>query len=162
MRGAVVHGYEACEENATVARENLRLNGCLSTVTTAFIGAKNTGATEVGFNERTPARSGGFQKENRRAVDNLSLAEQIEKHRPQGLKIDIEGAEMELLEARFPLDGIRAIVLEYHFRVDKSCVNARERIGWLCSHFKHNRMHISIRRDQTWGGWTDQLMYFWN
>lgn len=162
MRGAVVRGYEACEENAILARENLRLNDCASTVTTAFVSANSSGYTEVGFNERTPARSGSAQAKNRRAVQNVSLVEEIERHRPQGVKIDIEGAEMELLEARFPLAGIRVVILEYHFRLDNSCANARERVRWLCSHFKHHRIPSQVMKSETWRGWQDAVMLFWD
>jgi FkbM family methyltransferase len=162
MRGARVYGYEACEENTEIAERNLTINGCKSTVTTGFITSTTGGTTEVGFNEKTPARSGSDVKTGQRLVRNFNLTEEILKHKPQGLKIDIEGAELELLEQRFPLTGVNTLFLEYHFRLDKSCANARERIGWLMQHFRYCRVNKDVLTKDAWGAWIDTIMIFWN
>jgi len=159
---AIVVGYEACSENTAIAKENFRLNGCHSTVTTAFVTARDSGVTSVQFNPRTPARSSPRSAGVQRFVSNLSLASEIHKHTPQGIKLDIEGGELPILDAGFPLEGVRALAMEYHFRFDKSCGNARRRIAPLLSHFKHHSVPKTVFTEDAWPAWQDALMYFWS
>lgn len=160
--GAKVEGYEACVENTDVAVANLRLNGCESTVETAFISARDGGLSSVSYNERTPARSSPTAKGLQRFVKNVSLAEVIRTRRPQGIKIDIEGGEFALLDTGLPLDGVRAVALEYHFRFDKDCVAARRRIAPLLSHFRHNSVPKTVFTQAKWPAWQDAIMLFWS
>jgi FkbM family methyltransferase len=158
---AKVIGYEACEENTILATANLELNQCRSTVTTAFISGRTGGKTSVNFNERTPARSSPTCKGMQRYVSNVSLAEEIDRLKPDGLKIDIEGGEFELLDSGIPLDGIRAVALEYHFRFDKSCVKARKRIGPLIEYFPNHSIPKTIFSEDAWPAWQDAILLFW-
>jgi FkbM family methyltransferase len=160
--GAEVFGYEACSENTVVASENLRVNGCRSNVQTAFVSDRLGGVSSVSFNERTPARSSSIAKGVQRFVKNVSLADEIEKHKPHGLKIDIEGGELPILDAGIPLDGIRAMAVEYHFRFDKDCAAARRRIAPLMSHFKHNSVPKTIFMTDKWPAWQDAILFFWS
>lgn len=160
--GAEVIAYEACRENTEVATENLRVNGCRSTVETAFVSSRPGGVSSVSFNERTPARSSARANGVQRFVKNVSLAEEIAKHNPHGLKVDIEGGELAILDAGLPLDGIRALAVEYHFRFDKDCVAARRRIAPLLSHFKHNSVPKTIFMTDKWPAWQDAIMFFWS
>jgi len=159
---AYVVGYEACEENAGVARENLRLNGCHSSVETAFVTTRGGGVSSVNFNERTPARSSPDAKGVQRFVKNVSLADEIRSHTPQGIKIDIEGGELPLLDAGLPLAGVRALAMEYHFRFDKDCRAARRRIAPLLAHFKHNSVPKAVFKNDVWPAWQDAIMFFWS
>lgn len=159
---ARVIGYEACKENTSLATKNLEMNRCRSTVRTAFVTARSRGLTSVNFNPRTPARSSAKAKGSQRFVPNISLAEEIKDHCPQGLKIDIEGGEFELLDSGIPLAGIRALALEYHFRFDKDCVKARKRIAPLVSHFSHNSIPKTVFTHDRWPAWQDAIMFFWS
>lgn len=160
-RGASVVGYEACQENTELAKENLRLNKCKSVITTAFLSTKG-GVTSVQFNERTPARSSPAAAGRQRFVSNICFADEIRKHKPQGIKMDIEGGELPILDAGFPLDGVRAVALEYHFRFEKDCRIARRRIAPLLSHFKYHSVPKAVFNSDRWLPWQDALMYFWN
>jgi FkbM family methyltransferase len=159
---ARVFAYEACEENTAVARQNLSLNQCRSVVRTAFVTARSNGVTSVSFNPRTPARSSAKSQGEQRFVPNVSLAEEIEKHSPQGLKIDIEGGEFALLDTGIPLQGLRAIAIEYHFRFDKDCEKARRRIAPLLAHFRHNSIPKTFFTHDTWPAWQDAILFFWS
>jgi len=161
-RNAHVIGYEACEENTKLASQNLALNRCLSTVQTAFVAAKSGGRTSVNYNQRTPARSSPTAKGSQRFVPNICLADEIMRHTPQGLKIDIEGGEFDLLDAGIPLQGIRALAIEYHFRFDKDCEKARRRIAPLVSHFLHNSIPKTVFTHNVWPAWQDAIMFFWS
>jgi FkbM family methyltransferase len=161
-RKARVFAYEACEENATLARQNIALNQCCSVVQTGFITARSGGVTSVNFNQRTPARSSAKAQGIQRFVRNMSLAEEIAKHSPQGLKIDIEGGEFALLDAGIPLQGLRAMAIEYHFRFDKDCEKARMRIAPLIAHFRHNSIPKTVFTHDTWPAWQDAILFFWS
>lgn len=160
--GAEVFGYEACIENAEVAAENIRINACHSKIQTAFLSARRDGVSSVFFNERTPARSSSNAKGSQRFVKNVSLIDEIRKHKPHGLKIDIEGGEIPILDAGIPLDGIRSIAIEYHFRFDKDCAAARRRIAPLLSHFKHSSVPKTVFITERWQAWQDAIMFFWS
>lgn len=160
--GAMVVGYEACRENTDIAAENIRLNGCASKVATAFVSARSSGLSSVSFNERTPARSSPTASGVQRFVPNVSLAEEIARLKPSGIKIDIEGGELPILDAGFPLNGLRAVALEYHFRFDKDCAAARRRIAPFLSHFKHNSVPKTVFTHSRWPAWQDAIMLFWS
>lgn len=161
-RNAKVIGYEACEENTVLAQQNLALNGCCSTVQTGFVSAKSSGVTSVAFNANTPARSSRAAKGVQRFVTNIDIAREIQRHQPAGLKIDIEGGEFDLLDEGFPIDSVRAIAIEYHFRFDKDCEKARGRIQPLLQIFKHRSIPKAILTHSQWPAWQDALLYFWN
>lgn len=161
-REARVFGYEACRENTALAKKNLTLNGCESTVKTAFVTAKASGVTSVNFNPRTPARSSTRASGTQRFVENVSLSDEIARLSPQGLKIDIEGGEFSILDEGLPLHGIRAVALEYHFRFDKDCERALRRITPLLSHFRHNSIPKTVMTHKTWPAWQDAIFFFWS
>lgn len=161
-RSAMVFGYEACDENTKIAAKNIELNQCRSKVLTGFVASKNEGMTSVNFNQRTPARSSVSARGSQRFVPNISLREEIAKHSPQGLKIDIEGGEFDLLDAGIPLNGIRALAIEYHFRFDKDCEKARRRIAPLMKHFKNNSIPKTVFTHDMWPAWQDAIMLFWS
>jgi FkbM family methyltransferase len=160
--GAEVVAYEACHENTEIATRNLRMNGCCAVIETAFISSRTGGVSSVAFNDRTPARSSAMANGTQRFVKNKSLADEILKHKPHGLKIDIEGGELPILDAGFPLDGIRSLAVEYHFRFDKDCAAARRRITPLLSHFKHNSVPKTVFTKDKWPAWQDAIMLFWS
>jgi FkbM family methyltransferase len=161
QRGATVYGYEACEENASVARRNLLANGCRSVVETAFVTHKDAGVTSMNFKPETPSRSSTRSGGVQRFVKNRSLASLVRQHKPHGIKIDIEGGEFELLDHGFPLDGVRAVALEYHFRFDKSYANARRRLMKLKDAFPNQAYRKALDTEDSYGGWQDETMFFW-
>jgi FkbM family methyltransferase len=161
-KGACVIAFEACAENTEVAKENLRMNDCRSTVNTGFVSTHGSGVSSMSFNARTPARSSPHVNGLQRFVRNVSLADEIAKHKPHGLKIDIEGGELSILDDGLPLDGVRALAIEYHFRFDKDCASARRRIEPLLSHFKHNSVPKTVFSADRWPAWQDAIMFFWS
>lgn len=162
VKGATVYGFEACEENAQVANHNLQVNKCKSKVFTGFIKSVSDGATKVGFNEKTPARSSEFYKGPMRLVRNYSLNEAISKYKPNGLKIDIEGGEFDLLDNGINVGGLNSLVLEYHFRFNKDTKLARKRIQPFMESFRNNSVPKCVFELDEWKGWQDAIFYFWN
>ena len=161
MRSCKVVAYEACEENLEIGSANTKLNSCKTLWKLGFVSAKAQGVSSVSFNSETPARSSTSSRGKQRFVGNLSLSEEIRTHKPQGIKIDIEGAEFSILETRFPLDGIRAIAIEYHMRIDKDLRKCRSRIQWLRDAFPLANFRSQILEKDVWGGWQDTMLFFW-
>lgn len=161
-RGAKVIGFEPFKENAELAQKNLAENECRSEVRICFIGSKNEGMTSANFNAQTPARSSAFSKGEQRWVKNCSIHEQIKQYKPSGLKIDIEGGEFDILDTKFPLDGVRALAMEYHFRFNKNCIIARKRIEWIKNNFRYNSIPKTIYDNDVWPAWQDTMLFFWN
>lgn len=162
VKGAIVYGFEACEENAQIANYNLQLNKCKSKIFTGFIKSVGTGTSKIVFNERTPARSSPFSKGVMRCVPNYSLNEAISKYKPNGLKIDIEGGEFDLLDNGINVNGLNSLVIEYHFLFNKDTKLARKRIKPLMESFKNNSIHKNVLEQDQWNSWQDSVFYFWN
>lgn len=80
-------------------------------------------------------------KRGRETIDVavVPIAKMIEKHNINCIKIDIEGYEIELLE-NLPLqnlNGIKKLVYEYSFDIDKSIPRFLNIVKKLKKHFKH-------------------------
>lgn len=161
MRRCNVIAYEACEENLKIGVANTELNRCKTQWKLAFVSDKSSGVSSISFNPETPARSSKLSRGKQRFVANVSLSDEIRIHRPQGIKIDIEGGEFDILQAGFPLDGIRAIAIEYHMRMDKDLRKCRSRIQWLTEAFAFSNFQREILEKEVWGGWQDTMLFFW-
>lgn len=161
-RGALCLGVEASSASFALASENLRANGCASTVIHGAV-TPRPGQTRLRLNERTPSRTSAFNaKGEEEVVTNVTMASLLASFRPTVLKLDIEGGEYALLDAGFDLAGLRAIAMEYHFRFDKRTSEAVRRIARLEVAFARSNMHCSIHREPRWRGPCDAPMFFWN
>jgi FkbM family methyltransferase len=158
---AQIYSVEPIAENVTLLRENFRRNNFNSIIDECAVGTCN-GFVDIAFSPNTPARSTILKHNNNsRRVRQRAFRSVLDAFQPDGLKIDIEGAEFAILEQTFPVSGIRAIALEYHFRFDKSCINARRRIEFLLKEFPHHSIHSYVFSKNVWSGWQDDLMLFW-
>jgi len=164
LKGAKVCAFEPVVGNAQLARDNFALNRCKSALDMRFVSAAGCSSkARVFVNETTPARCSAFSgKGIPLTVNTVSIDEIIRQYRPDGLKIDIEGSEFDILDRRFPIDGIRAIALEYHFRYNRSCITARRRLAWLVEAFEHNSIQSAMFNEPVWRGWQDMVCFFWN
>ena len=52
-------------------------------------------------------------------VSSVSFSDLIQKHKPNKIKIDVEGAEYDFLPFTFP-DFVERLVMEIHFQYDPS------------------------------------------
>lgn len=68
-------------------------------------------------------------------VSGISFAQAMERHAPHGIKMDIEGAEIAILESirEQPqlLDGVKYLALEYHLDYDPSLSSYHSRVSAL-------------------------------
>lgn len=155
---------EPCLENVELIRENLKHNGVHAKVLRGYATDSSNGNTEVFFNAKTPGRSGSQSKGQKEQVQNLSVNELLREYRPHGLKMDIEGGEFSVLDNGLHADCLNSlskVAMEYHYRFEKSCKKARQRVQPFLDHFRHRSVSKSLFTDDDWGGWQDDLMYFW-
>lgn len=72
-------------------------------------------------------------------VPAISFAQAIERHTPQGIKMDIEGAELAILDSlegsANVFDGVRYLVLEYHLDYDPDLAHYHRRLELLRDYF---------------------------
>lgn len=73
------------------------------------------------------------------SVKNINIYDLLDKYKFDCIKMDIEGAEIDLLETLLPIDykkyGIKKLVFEYSFDVDKSIPRFLKIIDNLKKHF---------------------------
>jgi len=80
----------------------------------------------------------------------------LKKYKPNGVKLDIEGAEIEILESMKPEDWpdhVTHLVFEYSFDVDPSIKRFKNIIDNLKSHFSfvhHRKMHWDQEEYKFW------------
>lgn len=161
-RGAHVLAVEPIAENIALLKQNVALNKANVKVLEGAVGA-TSGTMTMRYDVKTPARSSSFGSTGvEQSLPMYALADLIAEHNPHGIKMDIEGGEFAVLEAGFPLDNLRAVALEYHFRFDKNCHAARRRISFLEKHFNRQSIHKHVHAFDRWTGWQDTTMFFWN
>lgn len=163
-RRCKVVAAEASKGNSEMLRMNVAANKADVKVMHGAIAIKD-GSTSLWFNEKTPSRSSalkGKKGSTNEIVKNICLPSLLETFMPSILKIDIEGGEFDLLDNRFSLSGIRAVMLEYHFRFDQSCEVARKRLKMFDDNFAHKSVPKFIYENPKWIGWIDPVLIYWN
>jgi FkbM family methyltransferase len=161
-RGAHVIAVEPIAENIALLKQNVALNKANVEVLEGAVGV-TPGEMTLRYNTNTPARSSALVVNGvSRTVPVFGMTDLIATYQPHGIKMDIEGGEFPILESGFPLDSIRAVALEYHFRFDKNCHASRRRIAFLDKHFRYQSVHPQVYSRDRWAGWQDHTMFFWN
>jgi FkbM family methyltransferase len=97
-------------------------------------------------------------------VDNLFVGK-IANEKFDGIKIDIEGSEGEIFDAKL-LPHSRKLVLEYHTSRDSSVANLKRRLAFLRERFDEVRcaadMEEAIAGAATFQPKFDQLIFAWS
>ena len=99
-----------------------------------------------------------FKKRGRQSVKIpvQNFKKVLKKYKPNGIKIDIEGAEIEILESMKPADwpdSVTHLVFEYTFDVDPSVPRFRKIIENLGQHFSfihHKKMAEDLQEYKFW------------
>jgi len=99
-----------------------------------------------------------FKKRGRQAIKIpvQNFKKVLKKYKPNGIKIDIEGAEIEILESMKPEDWpshVTHLVFEYTFDVDPSVPRFKRIIDNLKQHFSfvhHKKMPEGLEEYKFW------------
>jgi hypothetical protein len=123
LRGARVVSYEPEPENYALLRQNIALNGRqrVRTYRRAVGTEDGTMSLYVCNGEYNKYRHTLCPKRGRRTIPVRveDIRSVVANHGADCVKMDIEGAEIEILEKWRP-EGIQKLVFEYSFDVDKS------------------------------------------
>jgi FkbM family methyltransferase len=133
--GAEVRTYEPEPENAGLLRQNLALNGLQAEVVEAAViqgGAKKQ-TLWLCKSQRNHYRHTLQPKKGWTGiwVQCLTLDEVLADGWGTAIKLDIEGAELEMLDAGRDWTGISKLVMEYHFDYDRNISKFKERVRKL-------------------------------
>ena len=131
-----IYAYEPHPDNVTLLRRNLQHNGWQNGEVTIHAAAITYDDTKtmplyVCKGEANKYRHTLRPVRGRQQIDVhvVSLLDELNEHVPDGVKMDVEGSEMAMLDnAKEWLGSIRKLCLEYHFDVDRKVANFHERI----------------------------------
>ncbi len=145
--GATVFAIEPEEDNFSILTSNVELNGlqdkvrCLKAA--CISGDAITMDLYVCNTEKNKYRHTLKPIRGRETVeiacvnfDSIFMAAAAEGRNINAVKMDIEGSEMEILDAN-NWHGIKKLAFEYHFDMDRSVANFRRRMALLEKHFPH-------------------------
>lgn len=141
QKGAIVQGYEAESNNANLARHNIALNGFPAIVTHAAVVADTYERDHVQlYLSNTPYavwRHSLFAgtKKNSVLVPAIRISTILDGF--DGVKMDIEGAEIDILYTLKHFYTIQKMCIEYHFNVNDSVSLYYHILGGLRKHFPH-------------------------
>jgi len=141
QKGALVTAYEAEPQNADLARHNIELNGYTVDLHQQAIVAD--GVTQPTVNlylsntDYGQWRNSLYKSKNRRAVpvEAVRISETLTGI--DAIKMDIEGAEIDILFTIADFKNVQKLVFEYHFDVNKSIPLFMQIIARLKKMFKN-------------------------
>lgn len=99
-----------------------------------------------------------FKKRGRKSItiDVHNFREVLEKYKPNGIKLDIEGAEIDILDSMKPDDWpdcVNQVTFEYSFDIDPSIARFKRIVDNLGAHFDivhHRKMDWTKEKYEYW------------
>lgn len=130
-RGASVVAFEPEETNYHLLKKNVQENfgstrRCRATRAAVGTGVERSVRLFLARDEKNKYRHSLYEKRGRDAISvpHKNIHTVLDKYRPSAIKMDIEGSEIDILEALTPDDyrqsGVKKLVFEYSFDVDRS------------------------------------------
>lgn len=95
-----------------------------------------------------------------KTLPNMWVGDITEKF--HGIKMDIEGSELDIIDSEFLLKQCDKLVLEYHFTKDRSMANFHNRISILKKHFDEVYYMPSLDKfpkNGQYPGFFDRIIY---
>jgi FkbM family methyltransferase len=136
-----VVSYEALPHNASFAIENIKINGVsaeCSVVQKAIVPGDDDKvdffiSSDSGKHSILPIR--GREILN---VPAININDAIKEHGATAIKMDVEGAEYELIKAVTDWSGVRMIIIEYHFMYKPLKANRVQKFQEIISILENN------------------------
>jgi FkbM family methyltransferase len=153
QQDAQVEAYEPEPENAALARSNLMLNGYVATVHEAAVVADTETRDHLNFYLSNTSygnwRHSLYKTKNKRCIQVpvLRISPLLEK--ADAVKMDIEGAEIDILLSLRDYGNVKKLCFEYHFDVNNSIPIFMEVINRLKHTFtevRYNKMPEGVER----------------
>jgi FkbM family methyltransferase len=139
--GATIHAYEPSPENASYARQNLA--GIAKLTERAIVGVGTPERVTL-FNGKDNTGQRSIHQLGEQRPDGVEVQTMRGRDLPRAdlIKLDCEGCELAVLRDYPYLDGVRAIMLEWHSRADYW-----ELIQWMPT------LGFKLVRDSSGGKW---------
>ena len=153
-KGCRVVAFEPEPDNFRLLTENVRLNSCLqATLFQEGVVAGPDGTLDLYLckGDSNKYRHTIFKRRGRQSISitTRNFQKVLDEYKPNGVKIDIEGAEIELLESvvTWP-DHVTHIVFEYSFDVDPSIARFKAIVDSLATQFRvfHRRVDWTLEK----------------
>lgn len=143
QKGALVEAYEPEPDNAALTRLNLRLNGYSVAVHESAVVADSETRDQLNFYlSNTPYglwRHSLYKTKNKRSITVPAVRISPLLETCDALKMDIEGAEIDILFSLRDYRSVRKLCFEYHFDVNDSIPLFLEIVGKLKQSFTEVR-----------------------
>ena len=146
---------EPCPENFSIIKKNLKINNIKNVISIkkAIVG-NNDKIRDFFLNNKTNKGTHSFlvkRGRNKIAVNCININELIKKYNINKIKIDVEGAEEEIIFAINDFTNIIEIIAEFHIAVlrDKKHIKYHNFI----SHLTNNNFNVDFK-DNPKGAWT--------
>ena len=162
-RAKHIVAIEPCVENFDLLQRNTDANRSPAECFRKAV-AIESGVCTIKYNADTPARSGEFAHKGKDEIcEAVGFNNLISEYKPDGIKMDAEGAELAILDNGMNMNGVGFLVMEYHARFDKLRENARRRLAPLVEMFRDHRIPRSlIEGEGEFPSWVDPICFFWN
>lgn len=140
-QGATVYAVEPEPENFSILQNNVELNHLLANVkclqAACVAGQEKTLDLYVCNGEKNKYRHTLIPVRNREKITVKCVNFDKLIRGVTAVKMDIEGAEMDIFDATEDWHNVRKLAFEYHFDMDRSVANFRRRMKKLEKHFPH-------------------------
>lgn len=148
-QGAQVIACEPESSNLELLEKNLDLNGMKAVIIPGVVTTSDSATNNLYIcnGDYNKYRHTIYHKRGRKSitVKNFKIIDILEQYHVDCIKMDIEGAEIDILEYLDPSDyerfGIRKLVFEYSFDIDPSIPRFRNIINRLQQYFR--RVHFT-------------------
>ena len=141
QKGAKVTAYEAEAKNAALADHNIRLNDFEVEVHQQAVVADGIAQKTVNLylsnTDYGQWRNSLYKTKNRNAVAVEAVRISDLLPNVDAIKMDIEGAEIDILFSIADFQAVRKLVFEYHFDVNRSIPLFMQIVGRLKTMFQH-------------------------
>lgn len=137
QKGASVRSYEAELFTASICSKNVAMNGFSAQVNHRAVVADNRKTATLSLGKPGSEWRNSLVKKKTdtlQVVDCVSFQSLITDD-TDGVKMDIEGAELEILDTPIDWKNVRKLVFEYHLDIDPLMRNFWRRIHTLEQHF---------------------------
>jgi FkbM family methyltransferase len=153
-KGCRVIAFEPEPDNFRLLGENVRTNSCSqATLFQEGVVAGPDGSVDLYLckGEYNKYRHTIFKRRGRHSISikTRNFQKVLEEYKPNGVKIDIEGAEIELLESTLVWpDHVTHIVFEYSFDVDPSIARFKAIVDSLATQFRvfHRKVDWTLEK----------------
>ena len=140
-KGASVRAYEPEPQNALLAKNNVTLNGFDVQVIEQAVVADTFEQKQLNLYLSNTSyglwRHSLYKTKNKHAipVEAVKISSILEG--VDGIKMDIEGAEIDILSTIVGFGSVRKLVFEYHFDINNSIPLFLQLTERLCQFFQH-------------------------